>query len=350
MNRIILLFWSILFALPVCAAAEKKTEKCPLCSQNTIVRIVYGLPGEEMMEQARRGEIVLGGCVISGNDPDSECVFCRTNFLPLLYKLSDVAREFLLQQNPKEEVDGKLRFDPLVSDGVRRMPKLGYKGEKDFVLYFGESGICKDMPEGSIFCEIPLTSCKNAFPAETGRRLEQINPPVSLYFMSVHGDVYQTLYDRIENLLCPPKEYEKWNFRLLYDSGLKDNLAGLEEVNRVSSVPEKYSWYFDYVKKHYEWRIIGQLGNIIRENVSRGPSTLNKDPSHMRWDFKCKEADFIFTYADAKWRTTYWEECKLSSGYSFYAFFRTAENQEAQKDCWQKIKDALQKSVSGDSQ
>jgi len=34
------------------------------------VPIVYGLPSPEMMEEAERGEARLGGCFITGDDPE----------------------------------------------------------------------------------------------------------------------------------------------------------------------------------------------------------------------------------------------------------------------------------------
>lgn len=36
-------------------------QKCPTCGQ-TMVPVVYGLPGGGAFEAAERGEIVLGGC------------------------------------------------------------------------------------------------------------------------------------------------------------------------------------------------------------------------------------------------------------------------------------------------
>lgn len=47
-------------------------RKCPVCGAPG-VRIVYGMPGGELFEAANRGEVVLGGCVIGGDDPDFAC-------------------------------------------------------------------------------------------------------------------------------------------------------------------------------------------------------------------------------------------------------------------------------------
>jgi hypothetical protein len=55
--------------------AQKK--KCPNCGKQTGVRLLYGLPGGEMIEQAERGEIILGGCCLAGADPDWKCTSCH---------------------------------------------------------------------------------------------------------------------------------------------------------------------------------------------------------------------------------------------------------------------------------
>ena len=57
---------------------EKASDRpeCPKCGSEHVLPIAYGLPGPEMMEDVRRGEIELGGCVISGNDPQWSCQAC----------------------------------------------------------------------------------------------------------------------------------------------------------------------------------------------------------------------------------------------------------------------------------
>jgi hypothetical protein len=49
-----------------------KDESCPACGA-VLIPIRYGLPGPKMREQARRGEIQLGGCVIREDDPQFRC-------------------------------------------------------------------------------------------------------------------------------------------------------------------------------------------------------------------------------------------------------------------------------------
>ncbi len=43
--------------------------KFPACRSTKI----YGYPAYEAFEAAERGEIVLGGCCITGNDPERAC-------------------------------------------------------------------------------------------------------------------------------------------------------------------------------------------------------------------------------------------------------------------------------------
>src|SRR5688572_11192666 len=50
--------------------------RCPHCGKNDAAEILYGLPGPEAMEMAGRGEVVLGGCVVTDDDPTHECRSC----------------------------------------------------------------------------------------------------------------------------------------------------------------------------------------------------------------------------------------------------------------------------------
>jgi hypothetical protein len=55
---------------------------CPSCGERTTpVPIVYGMPGPEDMAAtlaaADGGELVIGGCVMTGDDPQYACPACR---------------------------------------------------------------------------------------------------------------------------------------------------------------------------------------------------------------------------------------------------------------------------------
>ena len=64
-------------------------SRCPACNGSKLIPIVYGLPGRELMEQSDRGEIELGGCVVTqiidldgirNNDPELHCPTCSSRF------------------------------------------------------------------------------------------------------------------------------------------------------------------------------------------------------------------------------------------------------------------------------
>ncbi len=59
-------------------AAEE--TRCPKCGSKRVVPILYGYPFGEMQEAADKGEAVLGGCLMSGNDPLKFCLNCETSF------------------------------------------------------------------------------------------------------------------------------------------------------------------------------------------------------------------------------------------------------------------------------
>ncbi len=53
-------------------------KQCPEClSRDSILKIQYGLPENEMIDQADKGKIVLGGCSISDENPDYQCRECE---------------------------------------------------------------------------------------------------------------------------------------------------------------------------------------------------------------------------------------------------------------------------------
>jgi hypothetical protein len=51
-------------------------RRCPRCQARGLVRIVYGMPAGEIVEQARLGRVAIGGCTIFADDPELECVEC----------------------------------------------------------------------------------------------------------------------------------------------------------------------------------------------------------------------------------------------------------------------------------
>jgi hypothetical protein len=56
---------------------EEETPACPECgSSENVIPIIYGYPGPELREAAERGEVFLGGCVMTGDDPLWYCKAC----------------------------------------------------------------------------------------------------------------------------------------------------------------------------------------------------------------------------------------------------------------------------------
>lgn len=45
---------------------------CPVCGAEA-VRIVYGMPGPQLIEDLREGRIALGGCVVGEDMPKWAC-------------------------------------------------------------------------------------------------------------------------------------------------------------------------------------------------------------------------------------------------------------------------------------
>jgi hypothetical protein len=59
-----------------CRSVIGKSEprKCPKCSSEAVLKIEYGLPDEEL---SKRTDVYLGGCCITGEDPEWHCKKCR---------------------------------------------------------------------------------------------------------------------------------------------------------------------------------------------------------------------------------------------------------------------------------
>ena len=59
--------------------SPRKPRQCPACGSKLIAPILFGLPmfSEELENKLAAGQIVLGGCCISDDDPKWECVDCH---------------------------------------------------------------------------------------------------------------------------------------------------------------------------------------------------------------------------------------------------------------------------------
>lgn len=61
---------------------KKETIKCPQCGGSNVAEILWGLPvfNEELERKLDEGSIVLGGCCITGDDPEWRCNNCGCEF------------------------------------------------------------------------------------------------------------------------------------------------------------------------------------------------------------------------------------------------------------------------------
>jgi hypothetical protein len=55
---------------------KQKHSNCPECGSENVAEIIFGYPGEELIGQSERGEIVLGGCCVTEDDPEWHCNDC----------------------------------------------------------------------------------------------------------------------------------------------------------------------------------------------------------------------------------------------------------------------------------
>jgi hypothetical protein len=59
-----------------------RPDECPKCGKKPVAYILYGLPdfSPELEKKCDEGKVVLGGCVVSDDDPKWQCTGCRANF------------------------------------------------------------------------------------------------------------------------------------------------------------------------------------------------------------------------------------------------------------------------------
>jgi hypothetical protein len=57
-----------------------KPSVCLKCGSHNTVDIVFGYPTKQTLKKAERGEIHLGGCEITNNDPLWYCQDCKRKF------------------------------------------------------------------------------------------------------------------------------------------------------------------------------------------------------------------------------------------------------------------------------
>jgi len=58
--------------------AQPTERTCPSCRQTVVpIPIAYGYPSADLFEDADAGRVQLGGCVVTGDDPEWACPACK---------------------------------------------------------------------------------------------------------------------------------------------------------------------------------------------------------------------------------------------------------------------------------
>jgi len=52
-------------------------RRCPRCSSDEVIRILYGTPSPDLLEEARSGRVALGADVFGPEAPEWVCVACE---------------------------------------------------------------------------------------------------------------------------------------------------------------------------------------------------------------------------------------------------------------------------------
>ena len=56
---------------------------CARCGSTDVIPIVYGMPDFDLVEASERGEVILGGCIVTiGADPPARCRRCDAPIPP----------------------------------------------------------------------------------------------------------------------------------------------------------------------------------------------------------------------------------------------------------------------------
>lgn len=50
---------------------------CPICKKRSVVKIIYGYPSQELLDEAIKKEVVLGGCIVEETSPEFHCLKCN---------------------------------------------------------------------------------------------------------------------------------------------------------------------------------------------------------------------------------------------------------------------------------
>ena len=105
------ILYCVLSSMYIGGLANGQNPACPLCNQNTVVKIVYGKPSMKALEKAKAGAIIIGGCI--KKEEKIGCSFCHRHIEPYLDRVRQLLVEYP-ERNFKPEAiyleDGDLRI------------------------------------------------------------------------------------------------------------------------------------------------------------------------------------------------------------------------------------------------
>jgi ADP-ribosyl-[dinitrogen reductase] hydrolase len=93
-------------------------HRCPQCGSSGALPVAYGLPSPELFEEVEAGKVALGGCIISGDDPDWFCPRCGVRWR----EHPDGERHLRVSSPYAEELEQAL--DAAAATAARRSPAL----------------------------------------------------------------------------------------------------------------------------------------------------------------------------------------------------------------------------------
>ena len=68
------ILYCVLSSMYIGGLANGQNPACPLCNQNTVVKIVYGKTSMKALEKAKAGAIIIGGCIKKEEKSDAVSV------------------------------------------------------------------------------------------------------------------------------------------------------------------------------------------------------------------------------------------------------------------------------------
>ena len=114
---------------------------CPYCRSKNVIPIIYGFPGPDMFVAAEKGEIKLGGCVISlnGDDNDAYCKDCNKEWSADTLQVDDIIKvRYVVDSCGLETRDShERRVYEIFPDGiVRHYQYYGYLRKANYKKHY----------------------------------------------------------------------------------------------------------------------------------------------------------------------------------------------------------------------